>query len=504
MFTNGKSYQYPLVAIGDSLSQGFKNGGIYRTDLSFPAMLARAMGVEKQFEIPSFTAQTGIPINMEMLVRGLSDEVGDTLSWHEYMRAGRHLFRTLRRIKSYWNGSMKSLHVERHTPYHNQSIWGVAISDSWLLDDLYAKEHIRHQKDQYSVFSVLPDHAMYTTARMVLNPCFAVEREKRNMLDNLEELHTQGGVENLICCIGHNNIVGAVTNLKLVFSDGDDLNTAHGERNCTIFRPEHFEDELRILYQKIAKLNIPRVFVPTLPYLTIPPAIRGLNLDRSAPKGHYFDYYTRFWIWDADFNPDRHPHLTRDEAILIDQHIDQYNATICSLAKEFGFHSVPVGAHVQAVARRRLGAEQTRPFPPDFLGALRRNPNTSYLVDDQGRTRISTDYFRLCDGSDKIDRGGIFSLDGLHPSTIGYGLIANIYKRTMSKAGVRFEHPLDWDHIIESETLVTHPPVILKDLRRLLRYLAMGRSERFSRIGQNVLQQVLEQFSTAAEVETKE
>lgn len=498
MFSRRTSYKHKLVAIGDSMAQGFKNGGIYRTDLSFPALLARSMGSATKFESPLFTAQTGLPINIEMLVRGMEDKFGPEITWNQYLTAGTHLFKTLRRIKNYWEGNKKSLKVERDIPYHNQAVWGFSMSDTWLMNASYSKQQIEENKPRYTIFGVLPDNALYITARMVLNPTFEEKGSKNTMIDNAGQLQKNGGIENLISCVGHNNIVGAVTNLELIYSEKNDLNAPQGKRTCTVFRPEHFEEETRILYQKIEKLGARRVFVPTIPYLTIPPSIRGVNEDKTRPRTGYFDYYSRFWIWDEDFNPDKHPHLTKEDAIKLDQHVDQYNAIIIELANEFGFHVVPVGRYVQAAARRRQGAENVRPFPDSFIQALKRNEKTSYLVDENDNTRISTDYIRLQNDSAKLDRGGIFSLDGLHPSTIGYGLIADIYKTFMEKEGVEFEHPLDWDFIIENETLVSDPPLLLNDLRLLLRFLALGRGERITMLGQNLLQNVLELFSASS------
>ena len=67
-----------MVVIGDSISQGFKNGGIYRTDINFPALLCQCFEPVPNFTQPNFTAQAGIPINLEMLVRGMSDQFGDS------------------------------------------------------------------------------------------------------------------------------------------------------------------------------------------------------------------------------------------------------------------------------------------------------------------------------------------------------------------------------------------------------------------------------------------
>lgn len=489
-----RSKKHKLVAIGDSMAQGFKNGGIYRTDLSFPAMVARSMEGNFKMESPSFSAQTGIPVNMELLVRGLEDRFGDELRLRHYPAAAAHTIRTLRRIKSYWEGNMVPLHKERELPYHNQAVWGLSTSDVWMMNEAYAKNFIRDNPPSYTVFSALPDNALYITARLVLNPELNEKAQYNSMIDNVQILQENGGVENLICCVGHNNIVGAVTKLKLVYSEEKDLNTYHGKRRCTLFRPEHFETETRTLYEKIAKLGAKRVFVPTIPYVTIPPAIRGVNLDGEL-KGGYFDYYARFWIWDEDFDPEKHPHLTREDAITLDQHVDWYNQSIRSLAGEYGFHVVPVHKHVKAVARRRMGYERVQAFPPDFVDAIRKNEKTAHLIDENGKLRLSTDFIRLDENTMKLDRGGIFSLDGLHPTTIGYGLIANLYLQTMKAAGVAFSAPLDWDFVIENDTLVTDPPKLLDNLRVLLRFLALGHGERFTLLSQNLLQQLLELFS---------
>lgn len=482
--------------MGDSMAQGFNNGGIYRTDLSFPAMLARSMSRKTKFEAPSFTAQAGIPINMEVLIRGLEEELGSEISVWNSVQAGRYIFSTLRRIKSYWEGQMKDLQISRPHPFKNQAVWGFSISDCWLMNESFCRRHLKENPVRYSVFSVLPDHAMYTTARLVLNPSFSNHLSGNSMIDNIETLHDDGGIENLIVCIGHNNIVGAVTKMQIKYSTESDLNAPFPERTCTVFRPEHFEAELRTLYEKIARIGVRRVFVPTIPYVTIPPAIRGVNLDGSDPADGYFDYYARFWIWDEDFNPDKHPHLTRSDAIELDQTVDRYNHIIKETADEFGFVTVPVHRHVHAAARRRHLPDGTAPFPPEFLQALSRNPKTSMLIDKNSEPRISTDYLRLDDKTGNIDRGGIFSLDGLHPTTIGYGLIANIYRMSMLKHGVKFEQPLDWDNIIENDTLVTDPPLLLHDLRLLLRFLALGNQERLMVFGKNILQQAIETFAS--------
>ncbi|MEX0994021.1 MAG: hypothetical protein WD599_00750, partial [Balneolaceae bacterium] len=448
-----------------------------------------------RFEAPSFSAQGGIPLNLEVLVRGLSEEFGNSLSWRQYIPAGLHLYRTLRRIKNYWEGNSRYLRVERSEPWHNQAVWGFAANDAWLMTEELCRRYLRENRPQYTVFSVLPDQAMYIAGRRVLNPSFEPEFQSHNQIDNIRWLNEHGGVENLIVCSGHNNFVGALSALQIIYSRSEDLEASNFDRNYTVYRPEHFEQEIGELFEKVAQLNIPHVIVPTYPYITIPPVTRGVNQVKKENHQGYFDYYTRFWIWDEDFNPDKHPHLIKEQAIELDQLVDQYNNTVRSLAGEYGFIVAPVHRYVNAVARRRLGVNAVRPYPPEFIQALKRNEMTSHLVTPEGKVKLSTDYLRVYDDTRKLMQGGIFSLDGLHPSTIGYGLIANIYRMSMEQAGVTFDKPMDWDYIIESDTLVTDPPYLLAELRQLLRFLSLGRQERFVKFGQSLLQRLLETFT---------
>lgn len=484
-----KEAKHKLVVIGDSLSQGFNNGGIYRTDINFPSFLSRCFEPEPSFEQPKFTAQAGIPLNLEILVRGLSEEFGDEIDWMEYLPAFSHTVRTLRRIKRYWEGGLIDLAVDRKMPYHNQSVWGFAVNDSWMVNEENSLTYIKSNKERFTVFDMLPEHAKFTTARLVLNPSLK-KYPKNTQILNTKVLQEDGGIENLIVCLGHNNIMGAATDLKVVWSEQSDLDAFPSDRKHTVYRPEHFEQEYRKMAENVSKIGARRVFVPTIPYVTIPPVCRGVNSDLSSERLGYFDYYTRFWIWDEDFDPDRHPHLTKDQAIHLDLTVDEFNSIIRKIAKEYGWTVVPMAKNVSAMARRRLGGDVIRHYPSGLADALKKNPGTSHLVTADGQVRLSTDYIRLNDAG-KLYKGGIFSLDGLHPTTTAYGLMANIYFQSMRKAGVKFEKSIDWDLIVAEDSLVSNPPILLGELRFVLRYLAMGNQERFFSFGKNILAQVM-------------
>lgn len=490
------SPEHKLVVIGDSISQGFQNGGIYRTGLNFPNFLRNCWDPAPDFNQPSFTAQAGIPLNLEVLTRGLGDEFGNTIEWTEYLPAITHLYSTLKRVKKYWEGQTKALGTNREIPFHNQSVWGFAMNDAWMVTEENSRKHIEMKEDTYSVFDMLPDHAMYTTARMVLNPSFGNRFGHHSAIDNAEYLQNKGGIENLILTMGHNNIIGAVSDLRYVLSEEEDLYELPPQRKYTVYRPEHFEEEYRTLAEKVSKIGAENVITQTIPYATIPPVTRGVNEDRSREDhSGYFDYYTRFWVWDKDFNPDVHPHLTKEQAIELDQHVDSYNEIIREVAQEYGWITVPFNKYVSGIARRRLGGNQQIPYPKNFRKALQDNPLTEHLIANPDDPGLSTDYLRVDEETGKVFKGGIFSLDGIHPTTIGYGLIAHLYKETMEEHGIQFDQSLNWEHIIENDTLVTNPPDLLVELRHLLRFLSLDRQEKLSVVGNGLLNQMMNLFS---------
>lgn len=495
MFWNKKKAEHKLVCIGDSITQGFQNGGIYRTELSYPAFLADCFEPPGNFRIPRFSAQAGIPLNLEVLIRGLSDIYGNHLNWQQYLPAALHLYSTIRRIKHYWEENPEKLRRKQNCPYHNQSVWGFTIKDAWVMTEKKCRDYIENNRTSYSIFDILPDHAMYITARCVLNPTLGKTHQDYNMIDNVKRLEENGGIENLIVYMGHNNIIGAITSLKFKYSEEYRLNKLPAKRDYTVYRPEHFEKDYRRLAEKVSKIGVQRIFTATIPYVTIPPAARGVNADLSRERGGYFDYYTHFWIWDEDFDPEVHPHLTREQAIEMDQVVDEYNKIIRDVASEYGWIVVPVHHYVNSIAYRRKNANISIPFPKGFTNALKRNPDTRHFVDNPDQFRLSTEYLQLDQETGDVRRGGIFSLDGIHPSTIGYGLMANLFYKTMKKHGVHFAKPLDWDYIIANDTLVTDPPYLLLDLRDLLHFLSMGHREKFTELGTNLLMQIMELFS---------
>jgi hypothetical protein len=245
-----------------------------------------------------------------------------------------------------------------------------------------------------------------------------------------------------------------------------------------VWRPSHFERELRLLVERVERIRARHVIWATVPHVTIAPVARGVEA-KVRPGSRYFPYYTRPWISDDDFDPDRDPAITEDEARAVDSAIDQYNDAIVAAverARRAGrdWYVLELAGLLDRLAQRRyIDDPDARPpwwrpyeLPPE-LAELDPPPTSGFLaVDEQGRR----------------SRGGLFSLDGIHPTTIGYGVLAQELIEVMERAGVRFPLPdgvtpregpvrVDFARLLRRDTLMADPPNSLTADLRLIGWL---------------------------------
>lgn len=475
-----------IVAIGDSLTHGFQSGAVGNTALSYPAIVAWELGWFDRFRFPLYRGTGGLPINLEWIVRRLEERFGSDIDLTELVMAAIRVNGLLDEIEDWWERGEGAKAPIPPVPLHALAVYGWDLRDALELTAEHLRRRIRRPKDEFIPWRQGVVDANARAALVVLGaaydpppdrPTSVVDPEPPEgraltLLEAAAHLGADGpegvpGIETLVVALGANNALEAVTRLQVCWStDGyDDLERKDA---FTVWRPEHFEAELDAVFAKVERIDARHVIWCTVPHVTIAPVARGVGA-KERPDSRYFPYYTRPWISDRDFNPRRDPCITGAEARAVDSAIDQYNAAIVERVRRARTagrdHRVLDTAGVMdRLAYRRYREtpaaqpEWWSPYPlPAELMALDPVPDSRFFRSGpEGRTQ-----------------GGLFSLDGVHPTTVGYGILAQEVLDVMAGAGVRIAgtppgvgHRVDFARLVRLDTLISDPPAsIAADLR---------------------------------------
>lgn len=456
-----------LVAIGDSLTQGFQSGAIFHTAWSYPALIARSFGlrIPEDFRVPHFPG-SGLPLNIEELLRWMARELGPDISGIEwFVNFPTLLSRYIDAVEDLYERGAGARPAPFGGVYHNLSVWGFRVADAYSVTADYARAIIRDQDGSITDdFLGLPSASMYRTAIRVLNPRHRRERERWTMLHNLHQIVAEeGGLENLIIWLGANDCLGTVLSLRVrEMGRNDGGLDPQGRRQFNLTHPEVFERDYATLIKAVREIIPPttNVFVATIPHVTIPPVTQGI----PPFDGTYFAHYGRFFADEARFNPIWHARLTNAEARQIDATIDRFNGAVRSAVADAGprWHIVDICGVLDelAVKRNHLSGVPGRALMDYYARQgirdhplLRLDPIPSILR--LGTRELGERY-----------QGGLFSLDCFHPSTIGYGIVAEAFLRVMRAAGVRDADParLNWSEIMLHDSLLQRPPALWDDI----------------------------------------
>lgn len=469
--------RHRLVTIGDSLTHGFMSMAVEATDASFPALIARALGWERAFRHPGYEGFGGIPLNLEWLLRGLEDAVGDELGFHEGVAAFLAVRRMLNRHEEFWERGPGSRIQRPPTILHNLAVYGWDLRDALTLDaDVYHARLVQPRDDR--LLAILPENADAIAGLRVLDSARDGRGRPLNVFEAAAALGEEGtvergrsdagpgteGIETLIVWLGANNALPTVLSLTVSWTEDDFADPAAKSR-YSVWRPEHFAAELAEVVAAVRRIRARHVLWSTVPHVTIAPLARGMG-GKTASNSRFFNYYTRVWLDEDTFlkDPGRFPHLTGDQARAIDSAIDQYNAAIIShvrAARRAGldWHVVDIAGVLDRLAHRRyVEHPEAAPawwspyeIPQGLLDALGYEPTTLFLR--SGRSGVT--------------QGGLVSLDGIHPTGAGYALVAHEMIRVMRDAGVAFFEPdgvtrredpgVDWAWAVQSDALLSSP-----------------------------------------------
>ena len=457
-----------LVTIGDSVTQGFQSGAIYKTVWSYPAIIARTLGlsIPRDFRVPRFPG-SGLPLNIERLLRWMRRELGPDINPLEWVAEFPFLLdEFFDQVEDIYERGSGARPATSSGAYHNLAVWGFQVNDSYTITSEYCDRAIKRREGWIEDdFLGLPSAPMYRTARRVLNPRFQTTRRKWTQVDNLRHIaRDDGGVENLILYLGNNDCLGTVLDLELRDMESSNVTDDPIERRrWNLTHPDVFKRDFEKLVERVTAViqKDTNVFVGTMPHVVILPVTQGI----PPLEDGYFEYYVRFFINADNFNPILHKKLTRDEAKLIDGRIDQFNTTIRSIIatpKKGNWQIVDIGKVIDDLAVRRKGLDHDpgRPLREFYEHRDRRDHPLLRLDPVPSILRLGTGEHG------RRYRGGLASLDGAHPTTISYGIIAEEFLTEMQKVGVGGTDPakLNWQEIIYQDTLLQQPPVLWDDI----------------------------------------
>jgi hypothetical protein len=492
------SYKHQLVALGDSLTHGFQSLAIYNTDLSFPKLIADQLGLRPdQFRYPAYkpasdpydlhaTGYWGLPLNLELIAKRLAGG-GGVLGEAEF---GLTALELAKEIRHYWNDrarwSPAEIPAEGHI-LHNLAVAGYDLRDLFERTADVEWEHL-NRASLWEKFRQLINPTAASAGPLMGLKVLNTARVAGSALTPVEaarQLGLDGGIETLIVFIGANNALRTVVELKIKETGpGYDSLEAKGKYN--LWLPEHFGIELTRLMERIKDVNARRVLWGTVPHVTIAPIAHGIG-GRLKEHPQYFEFYTYPWIDESRFHYHLDPSLTGIEVMRIDTYIDKYNDLIRRGVQEANrggqrdWRVVDICAMTDKFAYRRYWADDEEPQ----LAALRQIklpgldayplPNVLREIDARGMPIADDAQMRPPDsrffesGQHGRTQGGLVALDGVHPTTIGYGMIAAEFMKEMQAADVRFERTeMNWLELLAKDELMRNPPARLRSDLRLL------------------------------------
>lgn len=461
-----------IVALGDSLTQGFQHGAMQRPDWSFPAILARSLGLEvpTAHRVPAFPG-AGHPLNLEHLMRRLGDQLSPAIAPHQWwLRLPTLLPAYIGELEDYYERGPGSKPSGSDTYFHNLAAWGFRVHEAHNLTPRMCTAIIKQQEGRIQDDLLgLPSAPMYRAAQCVLNPAGTAAREHATMIENLRALAGQERIDVLTLWLGANDCLGTILELRINdmpsnYQGSDPL----ARRVFNLTSAAQFERDYQQLADQIAAILTDnpgrgQVYVATIPHVTILPLTNGIG----RQEGKYFERYGRFFRNDTNHAGAFARTLSRDQVIHVERRIETFNDTIRSVAKAHAWTLVDIAETFDqlAVKRNHHHDDPGRPLR-DYLG--QRGFADHALL---GLERVpSILAYAIQAGPDGARRssGGLISLDHAHPSTLGYGLIAERFLQEIQAQNpgddqLQRAH-IDWDAVFLHDTLEQDPPALWADL----------------------------------------
>jgi hypothetical protein len=497
-----------LFTIGDSVSQGFMNLAAARTDLCYSTLIARLMGLGDYY-YPTWPSG-GLPANLEDVLRTLDRRCSSRVDLWEVLKAGSIVNEVLDKAEDYYErqgGSQNAPCPGNVQYFNNVSVYGFTVSDSWCITPRLCREEIEKANrksggDNY-LWQGWPNAAFYRTAHRVLCPGGGGydDFSQLKWLEHHVTKQKDGGVRNLILWLGSNNALGTIIDLSIrqtprdVFTQGYPAWGSAGfdqrameklhfsNLGYNLWHPDQFRKDYETLLDYVDGIMSRNpdaiqdwnVFVGDVPALTILPLAKGIGPTTLVDGKVYYKYYTYFPFEEEEAHRGK-IYLTLSDALFIDDTIEEFNKIIRETIEKKNrlhqnnggpkrYHLVSIWSLLNSLAWKRNDGKPTYQMPQEVRFHYPRVNTKSYLSSPDGR----------------LVQGGVFGLDGVHPTATGQGMIADEFLRVMAGVapGVPFvEIELDakdpsadqpqrvkrpeytdgwWENVLKSDTLYNAP-----------------------------------------------
>jgi hypothetical protein len=477
---SGKGRSHRLVILGDSLSHGFKNYAISDTEHSWPAIVAYELGWLNQFRRPLYDGPEGcegLPLNLYALLHDLE---GRRCPDPDAKRRWKlkppfylnplllsRLVWNLKRVKQYWESGPGSKLPDPDQIPHNLAIYGWDLWDSLRKDFNWCQLRIAKPPKGNKLLNLLFPMVAHPNERAALRVLHGDGKASYTQVSAAQALAKDGGIETLVVALGANNALRSIVNMDVVWSENEGFRDPEKKDWYTVWRPEHFRAELRELVAEVEKMDARHVVWWSVPHVTIAPLAHGVG-DKPF-FSRYFTRYTYVFTPDDKFDGNYEPSLSADQARVVDAAIDGYNRMIKTVvrkarrAKKDWYYFDFCGLLDSMAFRRYLENPRDQPrwfvpyqFPTEF-SSLSPLPDTRFTTSDH-KGRLT---------------GGLIGLDGVHPTTVGYGIVAREMIRVLEKAGMTFydrdgkvrASPInvDWQRLFDKEPLLSCAPASLAE-----------------------------------------
>ncbi|MCH6258759.1 hypothetical protein MLD52_19530 [Puniceicoccaceae bacterium K14] len=480
-----------IFTIGDSISQGFMSGAAANTEFCYSTLISDAIK-QKNYRYNKWDQRYKTKVDLERILRTLEKRYGSNIRGLEWVGVAPTINSVLDQAEDYFergDGRLGEPVLSPHTNegFHNVAVEGMDVADVFQVTPKLCRTKIRTAKKRKDEFLGIANASFYRNAYRTLNPQ-GLKGEKKygdyTAVDWLRHVSEEEGVENLLLWIGANNALGTVLSLNIKQTPNDPDRVLKADRDerseWNLWHPNDFRAEYTILLDKIVsamknnKCGEWRAFIGNIPLVTIAPLAKGVGEHRiiKDPAGTgrdclYYQYYTYFPL-SKESALKTGKYLKFKDALFIDQTIIEFNKIIKDLVSSVNqslgkdrLHVVDTSKALSEMAWKRNIGQPTYKFPKE-LAFLHPQIDTKY-------------YHSTRDG--KLEKGGVFSLDGIHPSAIGQGLIAHEFLKEMKNvhSSAYQNANLDWKGIVESDTLRQDPITLMSELYEhdgLIKFLA--------------------------------